>query len=180
MKAITEWPQPRTIKEVRSFYGLATFYHRFIKNFNAIMTPITGCLKSEWFQWTSAATKVFTKIKRMMTEAPVMHLPDFLKAFEVTCDTSELKIGGVLSQENNPVAYFSEKLNDARHWYSTYDKKFYTAVQAVLLEALSVTAGVRAVFGLWSTEVPQFPEETECETQQIGGVPSGLHICSQT
>jgi len=77
------------------------------------MTPITDCLKSEGFQWTPAASKAFAEIKRMMTEAPVMRLPDFSKAFEVTCDASGLAIGGVLSQECHPVAYFSEKLNDA-------------------------------------------------------------------
>ena len=61
VKAI--WSQPRTIRKVRSFYGLATFYHRFIKNFSAIMTHITDCLKSEGFQWTPAATKTFLKLR---------------------------------------------------------------------------------------------------------------------
>jgi len=69
---------------------------------------------SERFQWTPAATKIFAEIKSMMIEALVMRLPNFVKAFEVTCDASRLAIGGVLSQENHLVAYFSEKLNDAR------------------------------------------------------------------
>ena len=119
MKSIIEWPQPRTIREVRSFHRLTIFYHWFIKNFSAIMTPITDCLKSEEFQWPPAPTRAFTEIKRMMTEAPVIHLLDFSKVFEVTCNTSGLAICGVLSQENHHVAYFSEKLNDTRQRYYT-------------------------------------------------------------
>jgi len=83
-----------------------------------------------------------------MTEASVMLLSDFSKVFEVTCDISWLTIGGVLSQKNHPVAYFSEKLNDARQQYSTYDKKFYF-VQALRYWTLSATVGVCTVFGSW-------------------------------
>ena len=60
-----------------------------------------------------------------------MCLPDFSKIFEVACDASNIGIEGVLAQEGHPVAYFSEKLNDAKQNYSTYDKEFYAVIQAL-------------------------------------------------
>ena len=92
------------------------------------MFPIIDCMKQGEFVWTKDAVKAFNEVKQKMTEALVMRLPDFTKPFEVECDASGIGIGGVLSQERHPIAYFSEKLNDVKQKYSTYDKEFYAII----------------------------------------------------
>jgi len=92
------------------------------------MAPITDCLKKGEFAWSSAALKAFNEIKKIMVSALVIRLPDFSEVFKVACDASGIGIGGVLAQVGHPVAYFSEKLNETKQRYSTYDKEFYAVI----------------------------------------------------
>eukprot|EP01018_Ginkgo_biloba_P033327 Gb_18647 [translate_table: standard] len=102
------------------------------KNFNMIVAPMTGCIKGKVFQWMSFAQRSFELLKEKMLEAPVLSLLNFDKVFEVDCYASGVRIGAVLSQQGRLVAYFSEKLNESRRKYSTYDKEFYALFYALI------------------------------------------------
>jgi hypothetical protein len=130
VKEIKEWSSSRNIFEFRSFHGLASFYRNFIINFSGISAPMMDTNKKihKSFHWTEEAKKSFKLLKEKITEQPVLVLPDFSKTFQVTCDRSGFAIGAVLSQDNRPIAYFSEKLNEAKMKYSTYDKEFYAII----------------------------------------------------
>jgi hypothetical protein len=89
------------------------------------------CTRGKAFMWTKESKESFKFMKNKVIEAPILALPNFDKVFEVDCDASNVGIGVVLIQPGRPIAFFSEKVNEVRKNYSTYDVEFYAIVHAL-------------------------------------------------
>ncbi|KAI9196128.1 hypothetical protein LWI28_021242 [Acer negundo] len=74
VSAIREWPTPKTLTEVRSFHGLASFYRRFIRHFSTIMAPISNCLKLGEFRWDLTANKTIQYFIQFIKSNPTKAL----------------------------------------------------------------------------------------------------------
>lgn len=112
VKAIRDMPTLKNASEVRSFHGLASFYQRFIKDFSFIAAPLNELVKKNIiFKWNDVHEWAFKTLKDKLTNASLLCLPNFDKAFEVKCDASGVGIRVVLMQDSKLISYFSEKLS---------------------------------------------------------------------
>jgi len=70
VKAVSEWKQPTSASEIRSFLGLAGYYRRFIEGFSKIARPMTELLRKDMkFVWSEACERSFQELKRRLTSA---------------------------------------------------------------------------------------------------------------
>uniref|UniRef100_A0AAQ4PEW7 Integrase catalytic domain-containing protein n=1 Tax=Gasterosteus aculeatus aculeatus TaxID=481459 RepID=A0AAQ4PEW7_GASAC len=113
VKAVMNWPEPQTIKELQRFLGFANFYRRFVRNFSSVAAPLTSLFKgsSKKLRWNEAATSAFRKLKDMFTSAPVLRHPDPALPFVVEVDASETGAGGVLSQRQDPARKMARQMH---------------------------------------------------------------------
>jgi hypothetical protein len=129
---VLDWVVPQTVKEVRSFLGLAGYYRRFIENFSKVAKPLTSLLeKGVDFSWTDERQKAFEELKKRLTTALVLTLPDQSKRFTVYCDASRDGLGCVLMQEGRVIAYASRQLRRHELNYPTHDLELAVVVHAL-------------------------------------------------
>ncbi|GJR77778.1 putative reverse transcriptase domain-containing protein [Tanacetum coccineum] len=97
VEAITKWPRPTTVTEVRSFLGLAGYYRRFVEGFSRLALPLTQLMrKGEKFVWTDERQESFEELKRRLVSAPILTLPSGSGGFQIYSDASKKGLGCVL------------------------------------------------------------------------------------
>nr|GEW03309.1 DNA-directed DNA polymerase [Tanacetum cinerariifolium] len=115
---IAKLPHSTTVKGVRSFLGHAGFYRRFIQDFSKIARPMTHLLEKETpFVYSNKCFDAFNTLKKKLTEALILVVPDWNLPFELMCDASDFAIGAVLGQRKTkhfqPIHYASKTMTEA-------------------------------------------------------------------
>ncbi|WVZ58037.1 hypothetical protein U9M48_008349 [Paspalum notatum var. saurae] len=120
------------VTEIWSFFGLAGYYRRFIKDFSKIAKPMTALTqKNAKFVWSPKCEEAFQTLKKLLTSAPVLAQLDITKPFDVYCDASGSGLGCVLMQEGRVIVYASCQLKKHEVNYPTHDLELLAVVHAL-------------------------------------------------
>jgi hypothetical protein len=129
---VLSWNAPMSVGDIRSFLGLAGYYQRFIEGFSKISKLMTELLKKdEKFEWTPACEARFQELKKQLTTALILVMPDMEKPFSIYCDASGQGLGCVLMQDGHVVAYASRQLRKREVHYLTHDLELDAVIYAL-------------------------------------------------
>ena len=132
VEAVMSWVRPKSVFEICSFLGLATYYRRFIEDFSQLAAHMMRLTRKEVkFKWNDRCEKSFQELKRRLTSAPILIVPERGQRYTMYCDASKARLGCVLMQSGRVVAYGSRQLKNHEQNYSTHDMELAAIVLAL-------------------------------------------------
>ena len=141
--AITAYPKPETIQDLRRFLGMVNFYRDSIPNAAHIQAPLNAYLHNSKkrdktkIDWNKEASQAFESCKVGIQNAALLAHPSPSPndAISLMCDASSTCAGAVLQQLVNkkwlPLGYFSKKFSDTQQRYSTFDRELLSIYMAI-------------------------------------------------
>ena len=134
--AIRDLDTPQTVRDVRSFVGMASFYRRYIPDFSKLVEPLTRLTrKHAQFAWSGSCQEAFDTLKQKLSSPPVLAFPDTTKPYILYTDASNSCIGAVLGQGSGegerPIQYLSHQLSKTQQNWPIIEKEAYAIVFAL-------------------------------------------------
>ena len=140
--AVTEWLQPTTVTEVRSFLGFVSYYGRFIPCFSKVAKPLNKLLqnlegtpsqkKKKKFYWGPEQQEAFETLQKLCTESLILACANFKAPFVLHTDASRDGLGAVLYQvqdgQKRVIAYASRSLSKSERNYTVHKLEFLASI----------------------------------------------------
>lgn len=144
VRAISEMPPPTSVKELKRFLGMTSYYRKFIQDYAKVAKPLTNLTRGLYANIKSSqsskvpitldetALQSFNDLKSILCSSEILAFPCFTKPFHLTTDASNWAIGAVLSQDDQgrdrPIAYISRSLNKTEENYATIEKEMLAII----------------------------------------------------
>ena len=160
VEVVMSWERPKSVFEIRNFLGLAGYYRRFIKDLSRLAAPMTRLTRKEVkFDWDDRCEEAFQELKRRLTTALILIVPDRGQGYTVYCDASRVGLGCVLMQSGRVVPYGSCQLKNHEQNYPTHDmelaaivftlKIWYHYLYGEQFEVYSYHKSLKYIFSQW-------------------------------
>lgn len=142
VKAITDFPLPKTAKGLRRFLGMLNYYRKFLPNSIETQTKLFDCMAGHkkndkrLIPRNEELTEAFNKCKNQLANSTLLAHPDLINSrIAIKVDASDIAIGASLQQYRNgtwePLGFFSRKFTPPQRKYSTFDRELTGVYEAV-------------------------------------------------
>jgi hypothetical protein len=102
IEGLLDWPEPRTVRQLRSFLGFGNFYRKFIRGCSDLAKPLNNLLKKDTpWNFDEECRRSFNTLKKKFTEEPVLMMLDPDQPFQIEADTSKYASGAVFTQKDS-------------------------------------------------------------------------------
>ncbi len=172
VQAILTITPPTGVRQLQHFLGMVQYYHDLWARLSNILAPLTslvgecsqtkstkakGTKKVPW-HWDEVHQRAFNHVKATIAKDVILAYPDYSKVFEIYTDTFSKQLWAVITQDNRPIAFFSQKLSKTQHKYSV------TKIELLaIVKTLKVFKGM-----LWGQNIKAFPDHTNFMRDALG------------
>ena len=135
-EAINNMPPPQTVREVRSFLGMASYYRQSVHQFAHVAEPLTKLTrKGEPFIWGDDQREAFHVLKQALVSPPVLAYPNTNEPYALHTDASQYAVGAILTQvqegKERVIAYLSHQLSHTQKRWATIEREAYAVIYAL-------------------------------------------------
>ncbi len=132
VEAMLAMEEPKNRRQLRAFIGLVNYYRDMWRRRSHVLAPLTAlCSETKKFVWGEPQREAFIEAKKMLSKQAILAFPDFTKTFVIYTDASKYQLGGVITQDGRPLAFYSRKLNDAQTRYTVTERELLSIVETL-------------------------------------------------